>query len=246
MLLAIDLGNTRTKLGLFDGSTLVDVSHQPNGWGFTDLPAKMQQANAFILSATGALEESLEEVLKQKGHYIRLSDTIQLPFENTYETPKTLGRDRIAGVSGALVLYPGENALVIDAGTCITYDVITRQKVYLGGTIAPGIEMRLKAMHTFTARLPLVQQQTQEHAGPQSLIGRSTEQALLAGGQLAAVYEMRECIRQIGQKHPGLRVILTGGDATYFSQNLGLQAWVQPHIVLYGLQQIYRYNTSNE
>lgn len=157
MNLAIDIGNTRTKLAVFDGDTLVrkEVWETLAISPLQDL-AYNQKIEKVILSTVANVPAEVEEFLKNQFHYLQLTTETPLPIRIRYKTPGTLGKDRIAAAAGAFHLYPGENCLVIDAGTCITSDVLNAQGEFLGGNISPGIEMRLKAMHHFTARLPLV------------------------------------------------------------------------------------------
>ena len=148
-----------------------------------------------------------------------------------------MGRDRIAGVAGAQVLFPNRSCLVIDIGTCVTFDVIDAKGMYLGGNISPGVELRLKAMSTFTARLPLV-----KRGKLGKLIGNSTTSALQLGATSGTLHEIQNFINEARALYKGLNVILTGGDAHFFAEQLKTKIFVNPNLVLIGLNKILEIN----
>jgi len=148
-----------------------------------------------------------------------------------------LGKDRIAAVTGAWSMFPAKNILAIDAGTCITYDLITSNGEYLGGGISPGIRMRFQAMHTFTGKLPLVEPEDFDE-----LIGRSTRESLLSGVYNGVMAEISELIRLYGKKFDDLTVILTGGDHVFLHNKLKISIFAVPELVLLGLNEIFDYN----
>jgi type III pantothenate kinase len=200
--------------------------------------ATNHQVKKVILSTVGIpIEPSWKAKLENQFFYLQLDHQTPLPIKNAYGTPETLGKDRLAAIVGARQLYPGENCLVIDAGTCITYDLLRADGVYLGGNISPGLAMRFKAMHAFTARLPLVEQG--EIKDP---IGQSTETAMRNGGQLGTVLEIEGFIRLFSDQFGSLRVIFTGGDADFFAKVLKIEIFVNPDLVLRGLNKILTYN----
>lgn len=239
MNLIIDIGNTRTKLGVFGKGKLIRKGVLDKGWRVKELKtfiAKRKIENVAVASVAG-MDENVEQFLKDNYFYLKLSASTSLPIKNTYKSPKTLGNDRLAAVIGAYFLFPGKGCLVIDAGTCITYDFINAGGSYLGGNISPGITMRLKAMHTFTASLPLVKRKKLV-----SPVGKDTNSSLLTGGQLGAVLEMEGFIKLYAEKFGPLNVILTGGDADYFANKLKTKIFVNSNLVLVGLNQILNYN----
>jgi len=193
--------------------------------------------NRVAVSSTAGLSSGVEQMLLKKYQLLYLNAKTSLPIKNLYKTPKTLGKDRLAGVVGASFLYPTKSCLVIDAGTCITYDIITTEGDYLGGNIAPGIEMRFKAMHEFTAQLPLVKRRNYK-----ALMGNTTISALQTGGALGAVMEMGGFIEAYRKKYAPLRVILTGGDAEFFANRLKTKIFVNQNLVLIGLNKILSHN----
>ena len=239
MNLIIDIGNTRTKLGIFGKGKLIRKGVLEKGWGVKELQnfvAKRQIENVAVSTVAG-LEADVVRFLKKNKFYLRLSAATPLPIKNAYKSPKTLGNDRLAAVIGAHYLYPRKGCLVIDAGTCITYDFINAKGVYQGGNITPGINMRLKAMHTFTASLPLV-----ERKKLVSPIGNDTNSSILTGGQFGTMLEMEGFIELYKAKFGPLNVILTGGDADYFVNKMKTKIFVNSNLVLVGLNQILNYN----
>jgi len=234
MNLAIDIGNTRTKLGFFEGEELVrkeTVERLSSG----QLKSLLynQPVSDCILSSVGEPDTGLRELLEAETVFVELTADTPLPIANQYSTPKTLGKDRLAAVVGAWALFPGETCLVIDAGTCITSDVLSNDGTFLGGNISPGIDMRLKAMHTFTARLPLAGRSESSNR-----IGTSTETALQNGAQWGAVWELTAMIEQFEALLGPLKVVLTGGDADFFVKNIKRQIFADPDLVLVGLNKI--------
>jgi type III pantothenate kinase len=188
-----------------------------------------------IVSASGKTPASLMRHLRKNFPVIELTDKTKLPFVNKYKTPKTLGRDRMAAVAGAQSIFPKRNCLVIDIGTCITYDIIDQSGVYWGGNISPGVELRLKAMHSFTSNLPLV-----NRGKIVNLIGNTTSSALQIGATGGVLNEMRGFIDAAKKEYKGLNVILTGGDAHFFADKFKTKIFVNPNLVLIGLNQILK------
>ena len=240
MNLCIDIGNSRIKIGLFLDIKLVEqcVWHD---WTVDRIVefGKQHGAQKVLFSSVIQPDPSFERCLRDNFHTLELTTETTLPFENHYTTPKTLGKDRLAAVAGAQALFPNENNLVIDCGTCIKYDLITADGVYLGGNIAPGAIMRLQAMHHFTARLPEVTM-----AMPEFFIGNSTTTALQNGALRGACLEITGFIGLFEHQYPPLNVVLTGGDALFFEPYLALSKGATvPDLTLYGLNHILIFNT---
>ena len=239
MNLVIDIGNTRAKAGLFSHGKLAYREAREN-WEIDDLMAlatNHEVKNVILSTVAGAVAGPIEEALASRFFFMELDAATPLPIKNRYRTPETLGKDRLAAVVGAYALFPGQACLVVDAGTCITYDLLNGEGVYLGGNISPGIGMRLKAMHAFTARLPLVA------PGPlENWVGDSTETALRNGGQLGALLETEGYLSYCRSRFGALRAIFTGGDADFFVKNLKSEIFVNHNLVLIGLDQILNYN----
>lgn len=239
MNLAIDIGNTRTKVAVFQGEALL---HQ-EVWGELALEALKQLAynqkvEKIILSSVSKQAAEVMSFLKGNFAFLELTTDTPLPIRIRYKTPQTLGKDRIAAAVGAFHLFPGENCLVIDAGTCITLDLVSAEAEFLGGNISPGIEMRLKAMHQFTARLPMVARTSEM---PDEL-GDSTENAIRNGGELGALIEVEGFIQRLKKKYHPLRVVLTGGDADFFVKHTKTKIFAHQNLVLIGLNQILKHN----
>jgi type III pantothenate kinase len=193
-------------------------------------------ADNFIISSVTAEAEVVSKGSKAKNKFI-LSHMLPLPIKILYATPQTLGVDRIAGSCGALQLFPGKNTLVIDAGTCITYDFTDSSKQYYGGGISPGLKMRFQAVHTFTARLPLV-----SPVENPELIGNSTETSIQSGIVNGTVAEIDGIIDRYRQKYPDLQVILCGGDGPFFENKLKASIFASPDLVLIGLNSVLIHN----
>ncbi|ELR72168.1 Pantothenate kinase type III [Fulvivirga imtechensis AK7] len=235
MNLALDFGNTFAKAGLFEGSMLqkvitdVKLDHLPDIVG-TYAPDNI------IISSVSVKPSDIVSRLGGEGALILRHD-IPLPFKIAYKTPDTLGLDRIAAVAGAQEMLPGANCLVIDTGTCFTYDLLDSQGIYHGGGISPGIKMRFQALHTFTANLPLI---NFEEETP--LIGQSTKGSILSGVVNGTIAEITEIIRQYCDKFADLQIIMCGGDAKFFENRLKASIFAAPELVLRGLNRILLYN----
>lgn len=238
MNLALDIGNTRVKIGLFRGNELVEQAIWTD-YTFTDLQAFGNHAGVerVILSSVAEPDEALREMLGDHFQLLELTHRTPLPFENRYKTPQTLGKDRLAAVAGAQFFFPDENCLVVDCGTCIKYDLLA-DGAYHGGNIAPGAKMRIQAMHHFTARLPEVAMTM-----PQDFTGDSTETALQNGALRGAALEIGGFVQLFEEKYGQLKVIITGGDADFFLPHLAANNLIhEPELTLFGLNHILNFN----
>lgn len=239
MNIVIDDGNTRTKLACFQdhGDKIEPHVCQTSD----DIKAFLQGRsfhNALVSSVRGRADEILSWI-QTSGKKIQLSSSMSLPLKIRYRTPGTLGVDRIAAAAGAIELFPGRNCLVIDAGTCITYEFVNSNAEYLGGAISPGIRMRFEAMHNLTAKLPLA---TAVKDPP--LIGTGTDESLQSGVMNGASEEIEGIIGRYQSEFDNLCVILCGGDAGFF-ENIGKPSiFVAPNLVLYGLKSILIHHVS--
>ncbi|WP_439880886.1 type III pantothenate kinase [Pontibacter sp. MBLB2868] len=234
---AIDIGNTGTKYGIFEGDALVKQAYFD---GQEQLPQELlnQTFDHAIVASVAGDPQSIKSRLSVSGSVIELSAQTALPVFNNYKTPQTLGVDRIAGVAGANYFFPHRNCLVFDAGTCITHDFIDSSGVYHGGGIAPGLQMKFNALHTFTKRLPLVQRK--DFDSP--LTGQTTEESILSGVLTGTVAELNGFIHAYSEKAADLVVILCGGDAGFFESKLKGRIFVIPELVLFGLHRILAHN----
>lgn len=237
-LICLDIGNTRMKVGIFHADKAPDFLVF-KAYDVNTFKALQDQYSGyrFVLSSTARLTEEQEQYLLKTKDFFAVSHNTQLPFDNLYGTPATLGIDRIALIAGAKSLYPGRNCLVIDTGTCITLDFINDKGAYLGGSIHPGIEMRLKALHNFTGKLPLV-----DSAWQDGLIGNTTTECIKIGAITGAVKEIEHFILEYQEMYSDIVVILTGGDSEVFFYKVKNEIFAHPNLVLTGLEKIARYN----
>ncbi len=242
--LAIDIGNSRLKYGFFKGDNLEHngSSEEDSVDSILEIAKEFEVVNV-IVSSTRDLPSELDDALKSRFRYVRLTHETPIPVNLDYKTPDTLGKDRVAAIVGAYYLFPGRNCLVVDAGTCITYDVLDKTGTFRGGNIAPGIVMRLKAMHHFTAKLPLVNRPNSFEISQQWL-GRSTNEAIRNGAEWGAILELQAFIEKTRKEFSPLTIILTGGDAEFFVKTLKTKIFVRPNLVLYGLNKILTYNVN--
>jgi type III pantothenate kinase len=236
MNLVIDDGNSATKVGIFDHQTLLEKHAFNSKDELSKFLTSSAHENVIICSVKGE-GKSIAEMLQYRKKVFIVDHTLPLPITNHYKTPNTLGVDRLAGVCGATEIFPFEHCLVIDSGTCITFDFIDREKNYLGGGISPGMNMRFKAMHTFTAKLPLISPRPDV-----PLVGASTEECMQSGVVNGIIAEMNGIIEQYNQKYSGVRVILCGGDTGFFENQLKASIFASPELVLIGLNSILNYN----
>ncbi len=236
MNLVIDHGNTRIKAATFSGAKL----HEKFLFATSQQLKSFLEKKSFEHCLVSSVSHPSEEVLRWvtvSGKKLSLSINLPLPVHNLYATPNTLGVDRMAAACGALEKFPQQNCLVIDAGTCINYEFIDSHSNYHGGAISPGIQMRYEAMNKFTARLPLITEISKS-----DLIGNSTESCLKSGVINGVLAEVSGIIEQYAKQFPGLQVILCGGDALFFENNLKHPIFVTPDLVLYGLNRILSHN----
>ncbi len=229
----IDLGNTTAKIGLFSLTKPLAIATLP----VSDLVdfVKNQKIEHALVSNVSQSSKFLAQLKKVLLQLTLFTYQTPMPITTKYATPHTLGVDRLAACVGARNYTKG-NVLVIDAGTCITYDILTTQNQHLGGLISPGINMRLKAMHTFTQNLPLVRVQ----AAP--LVGNTTEKCLQSGAVNGIFFEIKGLIQQFMQQYEDLSIIIGGGDADFFDKNFELNTFVVPNLAVEGLHAIFKYN----
>ena len=238
MNLIIDQGNSFTKTGIFSGEELVYTAifkrlEEKDLESFFEL----YPVSAAIWSSVANPEYGVIGYLKKKlEKFVLLDENTPLPIENLYKTPETLGKDRIAACVGANYFKPNANLLVIDTGTAVTYDVLNVKNQYVGGNISPGLEMRKKALHTFTQKLPLI-----EIKDSAPMLGTTTDEAILAGIVNGLIYEMEGYISSFSSVYPDLSVFLTGGDTFYFEKKLKSSIFASQNLLLVGLNRILNF-----
>jgi len=241
MNLIIDVGNTLVKLSVFQDNVLFEkftVKHEAFLERTKFVLNKYPIISNGIISSVGRLDRKDVAEVQQNIDLMVLNSETKLPFENLYKTPKTLGVDRIALVCASVREYPNNNVLIIDAGTCITYDFITDKNKYLGGAISPGIRLRYRSLHNLTANLPLL-----ESKCPKSIIGNTTDSSIHSGVVIGVLKEIDGVIDDYKEKYPDLTVILTGGDANFLSKQLKNGIFANSNFLLEGLNFILEYNT---
>ena len=238
MNLIFDIGNSSTKMAIFKGQERISVFRSKE---FTceNLEKKISKykIDKAIISSVRNTPEYIYDLLTLNIPVVHIvSHKSRLPFKIEYDTPETLGADRIAGVAGAYNLFRGAEILIIDAGTAITFDFLSAD-VYKGGNISPGLNMRFKALHKFTGQLPLV-----SPSDDYSFPGKNTTDAIAAGVITGVTYEINEYIRTFEKKNTEFKIILTGGDSGYIKDKINHQIIYMPDIVIDGLNYILEYN----
>lgn len=239
MNLVIDQGNTKAKVALFDNGELIWEDEVPElTIDYIVLLQKQYAIHHCILSTVKPLSAVLTTYLQGAfSRFIELGADTLLPVEIGYRTPHTLGADRIAAIVGASEQIKNEAVIVVDAGTAITYDFLNSNGVFEGGNIAPGIHLRLRALHEFTGKLPLIDKE-----GDSPRTGYSTETAIRSGVVNGVCFEIEGFIAKIKATHPSVLVFLTGGDSNFLAEKLKYPIFVDKKLVLKGLNRILNYN----
>jgi type III pantothenate kinase len=239
--LVVDIGNSFVKLALFEVDEIIGFER----FSLSDVDLLLKFLNGkfvdrAIVASVNRKGDDLFAVLKRRFPFVFLFDeTTKTPVVNLYGSPATLGADRLPPVVAAFRKFPGSDLLVIDAGTCIKFNFLNKRGEFLGGGISPGLRMRFKALHTFTSGLPLLAPDMEF----EELIGVNTNGSMRSGVQQGAVTEVDGTIDLYERQFPGLKVFLTGGDLTFFEKHLKNRIFVDPYLVLRGLDFILNHNT---
>lgn len=230
MNIVIDSGNTRIKAGLFDGRKLktVKIFRSREFYHLKDFIAAKKPERVLISDVTGKLKS---KIIKS-GHVFFLSEKTLLPVKINYNPLKSLGKDRICNVVAADSLFPDGAILIIDCGTALKMDLVSK-KVFKGGSIAPGMRMRFESLNKFTAALPLVQPEAEYDA-----VGNSTRNSIISGVQFGMLSEMENRIRIHRKEYRNLKILLTGGDWPWFVNQLKYSIFAAPELTLIGLNEI--------
>lgn len=243
MNLAVDVGNSCIKLAYFENSRQVmELTTQPADLKkIKSFLGRVKTFDSIIFSSVVKETGGLKKILRTKTKkFIELQFKLRLPLHIKYETPHTLGHDRIANAAGAVFLFPGKPTLVIDAGSCLKFDFTDAKRNFMGGAISPGLNMRYKALHHFTARLPLL-----SPAEEFPVMGINTHESIISGVQNGMINEISGVITQYKKKYKSVKVILTGGDWPFFVNHLKNPIFVAPNLTLLGLNEILKYQTNN-
>ncbi|WP_248723974.1 type III pantothenate kinase [Seonamhaeicola sp. ML3] len=243
MKLIIDVGNTRVKLAVYNGSHLEErlTTSQDNLFEqICMLVERYKSITGAIMSSVGGFDDKVISKITELVNLMILNSKTKLPFENKYKTPSTLGVDRIALVSASVNQFPNDDVLIIDAGTCVTYDFINSSNEYIGGAISPGLSTRYRSLNNLTANLPLLDLKL-----PENITGNSTNESIHSGVVNGLVKEIDGVITEYKIKYPHLTVILTGGDANFLSKQLKSSIFANSNFLLEGLNFLLQFN-SNE
>ena len=237
--ICLDIGNTRAKYALFQEQTMVQTGHFPK-FLIKDIRnlIRKHQITHGIISSTRHHNGPLRRFLnKELSSFIELSHKTKLPIRNNYASPKTLGVDRLAAAVGAYTKKPGKAHLVIDAGSCMTLDVVDKHGSFVGGNITPGMHMRIKAMNDHTDKLPLVPLKFH-----QELLGQNTKMALQNGAVRGTLFEIQAFIACVRREYSGININLTGGDADFLAKHLKSKILADSNLVFTGLNEIIQHN----
>lgn len=242
MNLVFDFGNTTQKMAVLAPGRVVDVVKK-NSIEIEDIEVflKKYKIKQAILSSVVNETAEIADFLTKRISLLNFSAQTAVPIQNEYKTPDTLGSDRLACAVAAASLFPKSAVLVLQMGTCITSDFITESGIYKGGSISPGLEMRLKSLHHFSAKLPLV-----AYKDIHFLTGTTTEESILAGIIYGIEDEINGLIARYRKAYPCLKIILTGGDAKLFENRIENDIFAIEHLVLIGLNEILNYHVENQ
>lgn len=240
MILTIDIGNSRVKCSLFQANgTLQHTTSFPHKYWelLLSYPFSFKGIKSAILSDVNGISHNW--MLNFSFPLIRLDHNTPIPIKNLYKTPETLGMDRVANIMGAQFLFPNTNVLVIDIGTCITFDMLHKDSIYHGGSISPGTLLRFKALNTFTGKLPLVNFVKQKEV---MLVGKDTEESILSGVILGTQLEIEARIMEYKKTQKDLKILVCGGGRNDFVFNPNLKIFAYPNLLATGLYNILKNN----
>jgi len=240
--LILDFGNTFQKVSIFSDRELLIIKKY-DSIKLPDLIYFLKEypnIDSCILSSVIKTPTDILNWLKESYFFIELSHTTPIPLENKYNNPDTLGKDRLAAAIGAYSLYQNQNVLSIDMGTAIKFDLVTNKGEYLGGSISPGLYLRFKALHTFTAKLPLV-----DYNNVHELIGTNTETSILSGVMNGTIGEINTFIEEYKSRYSDLKIIISGGESIYFERYIKNHIFAVSNLVLIGLNEILIFNEQN-
>lgn len=264
MNLIADIGNSRLKMALFERGRMVaetveercDTASLERLVRELFLRAGTDRCAGAILSSTrgtsagnAAVGELARLMRARSERFVEFTPSTPVPIGNAYLTPSTLGRDRLAAAVGAATCHPGRNVLIADFGSALTVDLVTADGTFRGGVISPGLGMRFRALHDYTASLPLCGPGGGEElseCGASALRGLSTGEAIRLGVVNSLCFEVEGYIARMRGEFDGLLVIFTGGDAKYFVKRIKNTIFANHNLVFCGLDRILAYNTSEE
>ena len=239
MNLVLDVGNSLLKIALFEKSELIQKLKFSENYkkNTEDIISKYKVTHS-IISNVGRIDDSIINILKESTNLLLVSNQLKIPFKNLYKSKNTLGQDRLALVSAAAFNFPNENVLIVDVGSCITYDFKNNNNEYLGGGISPGISMRFKSLNTFTSNLPLI-----DFDSIYQLIGNNTKNSIISGVVNGTISEINGIIQQYREEFKNIRIILTGGDSNFLLKKIKNTIFADRNFLLIGLNKLLEDNS---
>lgn len=239
MNLILDVGNSLLKTALFKKSQLIQKFKFTENYkrNIEDIISENNVTHS-IISNVGRIDDSIINILKESTNLLLVSNQLKFPFKNLYKSKNTLGQDRLALVSAAAFKFPKENVLIVDAGSCITYDFKNNNNEYLGGGISPGILMRFKSLNTFTSNLPLI-----DFDSIHQLIGNNTKNSINSGVINGTISEINGIIQQYCEEFKNIRIILTGGDSNFLLKRIKNSIFADQNFLLVGLNKLLEDNS---
>ncbi|WP_136669366.1 type III pantothenate kinase [Flavobacterium sp. H122] len=244
MILTVDVGNTQIKSAVFEYDRLLEkdiflLSELENS--VEKILKKFEKISVLVVASVGKLENGALNIFADRVKIYIIDREKPFPFNNKYATPDTLGIDRMVLTAGAVLQYPDKNRLIIDAGTCVTYDFTDSNNVYHGGAISPGLRLRYEAMHNYTAKLPMLTIEEPEH-----VVGNSTEQSMHSGVINGLTFEIDGYIDALKSQKENFIIILTGGDANFLAKRLKNTIFANSNFLLESLNLLYQYQIKND
>ena len=239
MNLVLDVGNSLLKIALFEKCELIQKFKFSENYrrNIEDIISKYKVTHS-IISNVGRIDDSIINILKESTNLLLVSNQLKIPFKNLYKSKNTLGQDRLALVSAAAFNFPNENVLIVDIGSCITYDFKNNNNEYLGGGISPGISMRFKSLNTFTSNLPLI-----DFDSIYQLIGNNTKNSITSGVVNGTISEINGIIQQYREEFKNIRIILTGGDSNFLLKRIKNTIFADRNFLLIGLNKLLEDNS---
>ena len=238
MNLALDIGNSLLKAGVFKNNNLINYCEFNKDY-YLNVKSILDKnpINHSIASNVSESNNKLIELLSAETNLIKFNSSLKVPFKNFYQTKNTLGKDRIALVSNASKEYPKENILLIDLGSCITFDFLNNKNEYLGGSISPGLRMRYKSLNNYTANLPLIDPKEIDY-----FIGKNTEDSIHSGIINGIISELNSIIDKYTNQYKEIRIILTGGDSKFLFKKIKNGIFANPNFLIFGLNFLIELN----
>ncbi len=244
MILTIDVGNTRIKSAVFENNTIICTTSFEGAIFLKEIENILNQyekITALVVASVGKLEKEAFKVFANRVRIHFIARDQKFPFTNDYNSPSTLGIDRMVLAAGASLQFPMKNRLIIDAGTCVTYDYVDANNVYHGGAISPGMRLRYESMHNYTEKLPLL-----ERTVPDYLVGKSTNESMRSGVVNGLSFEIDGYISELTSQKENFIIILTGGDANFLAKRLKNTIFANSNFLLESLNHLYQYQINND